>query len=109
MDYTRRDFIKTSAGLAAIGFSALPQQGSPIETFTDWIKADGAARKRALEECRQRIAKLEPSIHAWVVVQPEDPTGDGALAGIPFGAKDIIETKGMATEYGSPLYKGRMG
>jgi Asp-tRNA(Asn)/Glu-tRNA(Gln) amidotransferase A subunit family amidase len=37
------------------------------------------------------------------------PTGDGPLAGIPFGVKDIVETKGMATEYGSPLYKGRLG
>src|SRR5207248_6579326 len=27
----------------------------------------------------------------------------------PFGAKDIIETKGLATEYGSPIYKGRIG
>ena len=27
----------------------------------------------------------------------------------PFGAKDIIETRGMATEYGSSVYKGRTG
>src|SRR2546426_12567585 len=39
----------------------------------------------------------------------ERPTGDGPLAEIPFGVKDIVETKGMATEYGSPLYKGRVG
>ena len=42
-------------------------------------------------------------------VQPEAPTGDGPLSEIPFGVKDIVETKGMATEYGSPLYKGRVG
>jgi len=42
-------------------------------------------------------------------VQPERPTADGPLSEIPFGAKDIIETQGMATEYGSPLYKGRLG
>ena len=33
----------------------------------------------------------------------------GPLAEIPFGVKDIIETKGLSTEYGSPIYKGRLG
>ena len=52
---------------------------------------------------------MDPSIRAWVQVMPEKPTGNGKLAGIPFGAKDIIETRGLATEYGSPIYKGRIG
>ncbi len=42
-------------------------------------------------------------------VNPQPPTGDGPLRGIPFGAKDIFETRGLATEYGSPLYAGRKG
>jgi Asp-tRNA(Asn)/Glu-tRNA(Gln) amidotransferase A subunit family amidase len=52
---------------------------------------------------------MDPSIHAWVQVQPQRPTGNGRLAEIPFGAKDIIETRGLSTEYGSPIYKGRIG
>jgi Asp-tRNA(Asn)/Glu-tRNA(Gln) amidotransferase A subunit family amidase len=118
MKYTRRDFIKTSAAGAAAGISqfaaeppgrAAPAESPRLETFSDWIQADRDARKRGLEQCLQRIRELEPSIHAWVQVQPERPTGDGPLSEIPFGVKDIVETKGMATEYGSPLYKGRMG
>ena len=31
------------------------------------------------------------------------------LSEIPFGAKDIMETRGLSTEYGSPIYKGRIG
>ena len=117
MKYTRRDFIKTGTA-GAVAFAELTaqppgraaQRGLPhLETFSDWIQADRDARKRGLEQCLQRIRELEPSIHAWVQVQPERPTGDGALAEIPFGVKDIVETKGMATEYGSPLYKGRVG
>lgn len=51
----------------------------------------------------------ESSIHAWVEVNPQEPLGSGPLNGIPFGVKDIVETKGLATEYGSVLYAGRKG
>ncbi len=40
---------------------------------------------------------------------PDTTACDGPLAGVPFGSKDIFETRGMATEYGSPLYAGRQG
>src|SRR5579862_1845636 len=119
MNYTRRDFLKTTAlaGAAAgiSGLAASPPRPAVavelprMETLTEWLQADRASRKRGLEICLQRIGELEPSIHAWVQVQPERPTADGPLAEIPFGAKDIIETQGLATEYGSPLYAGRIG
>ena len=84
--------------------------GTPrLETLTQWLNAPPEKRKLALQSCLDRIRDMDPSIHAWVQVMPEKPTGSGALAGIPFGAKDIIETKGLATEYGSPIYNGRIG
>jgi Asp-tRNA(Asn)/Glu-tRNA(Gln) amidotransferase A subunit family amidase len=52
---------------------------------------------------------MDTSIHAWVQVLPQKATCNGRLSGIPFGAKDVFETKGLATEYGSPVYKGRVG
>ena len=119
MKFTRRDFIKTSAAAGATAgfsdFAALPtgrlaaKEPPRLETLSEWLRADRDARKRGLEVCLQRIRELDPSIHAWVQVQPERPTADGPLSEIPFGAKDIIETQNMATEYGSPLYKGRLG
>src|SRR5260370_5994777 len=80
-----------------------------METLNEWLQADREARKRGVELCLHRIRELDPSIHAWIQVQPERPTADGPLSEIPFGAKDIIETQGMATEYGSPIYRGRLG
>jgi Asp-tRNA(Asn)/Glu-tRNA(Gln) amidotransferase A subunit family amidase len=62
-----------------------------------------------LEICRRRIAAGEPDVQAWVEVSPQDPFADGLLDGIPFGVKDIFETRGLATEFGSPLYAGRKG
>jgi Asp-tRNA(Asn)/Glu-tRNA(Gln) amidotransferase A subunit family amidase len=54
------------------------------------------------------IEELDRKIQAWVEVNPR-VAGHGPLSGVPFGVKDIIETAGMATEYGSPLFAGRKG
>jgi Asp-tRNA(Asn)/Glu-tRNA(Gln) amidotransferase A subunit family amidase len=62
-----------------------------------------------LDSCLRRISALDRDLRAWATVDPRPPTSDGPLRGIPFGAKDIYETAGMATEYGSPLYAGRVG
>jgi len=69
----------------------------------------GCLTEDLLELCIRRIAELDPDVRAWVEVAPRRSTADGPLRGIPFGAKDIFETRGMATEYGSPLYAGRKG
>jgi Asp-tRNA(Asn)/Glu-tRNA(Gln) amidotransferase A subunit family amidase len=101
----RRSFLL--AGVAAtVGVSA---QSPRLVTFSDWLKASRADRERALQGCLDRIAAADPAIHAWVQVSPQRPTGTGPLAEIPFAAKDIIETRGLSTEYGSPIYRGRIG
>src|SRR5262245_36324840 len=56
-----------------------------------------------------RIAACDGEIRAWVEVSPQPPLGEGRLSGVAFAAKDIFETCGLATEYGSPIYAGRKG
>jgi Asp-tRNA(Asn)/Glu-tRNA(Gln) amidotransferase A subunit family amidase len=91
---------------AAMGASA---QTPRLETLTQWLNASRESRELGLQSCLDRIRAMDPSIHAWVQVLPQRPTGNGKLSEIPFGAKDIIETQGLSTEYGSPIYKGRIG
>src|SRR5947207_15739277 len=59
--------------------------------------------------CSRRIADGDAELRAWVEVSPQEPVGHGPLDGIPFGAKDIFETRGLATEFGSAIYAGRKG
>jgi Asp-tRNA(Asn)/Glu-tRNA(Gln) amidotransferase A subunit family amidase len=80
-----------------------------VETLTQWLGTSRDARAQVLQACLDRIGRTDDSIRAWVQVSPQQPTGEGPLSGIPFGAKDIIETRGLATEYGSPIYRGRIG
>jgi Asp-tRNA(Asn)/Glu-tRNA(Gln) amidotransferase A subunit family amidase len=84
-------------------------QVEPLRTLTEWLNASREVRALSLQSCIDRIAAMDPSIQAWVQVMPQRPTGSGPLSEIPFGAKDIIETEGLSTEYGSPIYKGRIG
>jgi Asp-tRNA(Asn)/Glu-tRNA(Gln) amidotransferase A subunit family amidase len=93
------------AGVAA----ALPGAPSKLETFSDWISADPKRREAGVQACLDRIKSEDGAIHAWVQVQPQEPAGTGKLLEIPFAAKDIMETRGLSTEYGSPVYKGRIG
>jgi Asp-tRNA(Asn)/Glu-tRNA(Gln) amidotransferase A subunit family amidase len=85
------------------------QATSRLETFAEWRCAGEEWRRLGVNSCLERIDAIDSSIRAWVQVLPQKPTRAGALSGIPFGAKDIIETEGLKTEYGSPIYKGRTG
>ena len=77
--------------------------------FFEWVTQGESAPGELLERCLRRIAETDPGIQAWVQVAPRASSGSGPLRGVPYGAKDIIETRGMATEYGSPLLAGRQG
>jgi Asp-tRNA(Asn)/Glu-tRNA(Gln) amidotransferase A subunit family amidase len=63
----------------------------------------------SVDDCLRRIQEREAEVRAWVEINPQPPTADGPLRAIAFGAKDIFETAGLATEYGSPLFAGRKG
>jgi Asp-tRNA(Asn)/Glu-tRNA(Gln) amidotransferase A subunit family amidase len=80
-----------------------------LRQFIERLESGESTPESLLEVCLRRIAEADPAIRAWVEVCPQPSLNEGLLRGIPFGVKDIIETRGMATEYGSPLYAGRKG
>ena len=86
---------------------------------TEIVEAIATGRttcEAVIRACLERIAVREPRVQAWQYLNPEqviaqaralDRSGRrGALLGVPFGIKDIIDTCDMPTEYGSPIYKG---
>ncbi len=70
-----------------------------------------------VDACLQRIAEREPQVQAWAWLDPaqaraaaaaldrQAPTGP--LHGVPIAVKDIMDTRDMPTQCGSPIYQGR--
>lgn len=77
--------------------------------FLRWLETGEKTAADLQDVCLRRIAERDSEVRAWVEVAPRTLLAPGPLAGMPFGAKDIFETRGMASEYGSPLYAGRKG
>jgi len=92
-----------------------------------WELADLIARKEIspLEVMRttlERMERVNPDLNAFVALRPEAAlaeaaamteriaTGEdpGPLAGLPLGVKDLEDTAGMVTSYGSIPFKGNM-
>jgi amidase len=80
------------------------------------IAAGDATSESVVRACVERIEAREPQVLAWQYFNAEqalvqarayDKSGRrGALGGVPFGIKDIIDTCDMPTEMGSPIYAG---
>jgi Asp-tRNA(Asn)/Glu-tRNA(Gln) amidotransferase A subunit family amidase len=78
---------------------------------------EGKLTSEALvRSCLERIESRESQVKAWVHLDPDFALAQarecdrgatrGPLHGIPFAAKDVMDTADLPTEYGSPIYKG---
>lgn len=59
-------------------------------------------------EARARIAARDGEVRAFIRLAPSAPAGTGPLAGVPVAIKDIVNTEGLGTEYGSPIFAGHV-
>jgi amidase len=78
---------------------------------------EGKLTSEALvRSCLERIDAREPQVKAWVHLDRDFALAQarecdksakrGPLHGVPFAAKDIMDTADLPAEYGSPIYKG---
>src|SRR5262245_38781941 len=86
---------------------ALVSLSAPIG-LSEWLRVPPAARRRSIG-AGMDVTSRDREIHAWVQHRMRWGKLSGPLFGVPFGAKDIIETRDLATEYGSPIFGGRVG
>lgn len=85
------------------------------------IRSGRVSSEALVKACLTRIEQTEPTIKAWAYLDHKGALeqareldrirksgrATGALHGVPVGVKDIIDTRDMPTECGSPIYPGR--
>jgi len=99
-----------------------PSTHDPL-TFHDrrsGFSEGGDTPREYLERCLATIAAREPAVRGWVVIneaaarQAADASAKryregrplSSIDGMPIGIKDLIETRDMPTQMGSPAYDG---
>jgi amidase len=80
------------------------------------VRAGRTTCEAITRACLERVAAREQEVRAWQYINPDQAIVEakardrsdrkGALIGVPFSVKDIIDTADMPTEYGSPIYTG---
>ncbi|TWB20318.1 aspartyl-tRNA(Asn)/glutamyl-tRNA(Gln) amidotransferase subunit A [Nitrospirillum amazonense] len=94
---------------------------SDATTLARLIRAREVSPGEVVQAHLDRIAAVNPKVNAIVTVADGALTAAkaaeaallkgedvGPLHGVPFTAKDSIDTAGVATQRGSPIFKGRM-
>ncbi len=98
-----------------IAFASVGQLGR-------WLRSGALSSARLTEIYLNRIEKHDPALHAFITVTPEVARTEaakadadlaagndrGPLHGIPYGVKDLADTKGIKTTWGAAPYRERI-
>jgi amidase len=122
---TRRDVLKGVAAASLLPAATHTEPAASDLCFTSavemaqLIRAGKLSAREALAAHLKQIAAVNPKVNAIVTLVPEmaaqaaaqadelQAHGSplGPLHGVPVAHKDLIETRGIRTTFGSPLYK----
>ncbi len=122
---SRRSFTGALLGLAAShGLTAAPDGPAwmGVAEGGELLRRKKLSPVEWTTACLDRIEKLNPRLNAFITVTAEQALADarrmeselqtgkarGALHGVPFALKDLIDTAGIRTTAGSKLFESRM-
>jgi Asp-tRNA(Asn)/Glu-tRNA(Gln) amidotransferase A subunit family amidase len=95
---------------------------APVTHLAAWIKGGALTSRRLTQIYLDRIASLGPKLECFAVVTADLALADadaadaltragvylGPLHGIPYGLKDLFDTKGVVTGWGAEPYQNRV-
>jgi len=95
---------------------------APLTQLSHWIAAGMITSRRLTEIYLERIRMLDPVLECYAVVTPDLALAQadamdsltkagvnlGPLHGIPYGLKDLFDTKGIATGWGAEPFQSNV-
>ncbi|KAA6455700.1 amidase [Acidobacteria bacterium AB60] len=95
---------------------------APVTQLARWIEARAITSERLTEIYLQRLERFDPKLRCVITLTREHALEQarnadkeiaggkyrGPLHGIPWGAKDLLDTAGIPTTYGAEPYRNRV-
>jgi Asp-tRNA(Asn)/Glu-tRNA(Gln) amidotransferase A subunit family amidase len=95
---------------------------SPVTRLSRWIEQRKLTSQRLTRIYLERLQRFDPKLHCVITLTREPALAQarkadeeiaagkyrGPLHGIPWGAKDLLDTAGIPTTYGAEPYRNRM-
>lgn len=115
-----RDLVPDDPGPLPAGETDLAF--APVTRLAGWIRRRSITSRRLTELCLRRLERLDPTLRCVITLCAERARAAadradaelaagrwrGPLHGIPWGAKDIIDTAGIATTWGAETHRDRV-
>jgi Asp-tRNA(Asn)/Glu-tRNA(Gln) amidotransferase A subunit family amidase len=95
---------------------------SPVHELSRWIESRALTSERLTKIYLARLEKFQPQLNCAITICAEHALAQaraadaeiahgkyrGPLHGIPWGAKDLLDTKGIATTWGAEPFRDRI-
>ncbi|MBZ5640626.1 MAG: amidase [Acidobacteriia bacterium] len=115
-------FVRTTADPGPLPARDEDIAFAPVTALSRWIEARVLTSERLTRVYLERMERFDPKLSCVITATPdlalerarradaEIAAGKyrGPLHGIPFGVKDLLDTKGVPTTYGAEPYRDRV-
>jgi Asp-tRNA(Asn)/Glu-tRNA(Gln) amidotransferase A subunit family amidase len=115
-------FVRSAPDAGALPASDADIAFAPVWKLSRWIESRQLTSERLTHIYLDRIAKFDAKLRCVITLTPELALEQatradreiaagkyrGALHGIPWGGKDLLDTAGIRTTYGAETYKDRL-
>ncbi len=95
---------------------------APVSQQAEWLRTRALTSTRLTQIYLGRLKRYDPQLKCVITLTEEHSLGQakqadaeiaagtyrGPLHGIPYGAKDLLDTAGIATTWGAEPYRGRV-
>jgi Asp-tRNA(Asn)/Glu-tRNA(Gln) amidotransferase A subunit family amidase len=115
-------FIRSAGKTAPLSASDEDLAFAPVAQLSRWIESRQLTSERLTEIYLERLARFDPKLHCVITLTRDHALEQarkadaeiaagryrGPLHGIPWGAKDLLDTAGIPTTYGAEPFRNRI-